>query len=78
VGAILGGIFGGGKGAAIGAAAGGGVGAGANSVTRGQQVQIVSETVVRFRLLDPIVVRVTTGASAPQNSGSSLERHSDQ
>jgi hypothetical protein len=78
VGAILGGIFGGGKGAAIGAAAGGGVGAGANSVTRGQQVQIPSETVVRFRLLDPILVRVTTGASSPGNSSSSLEHHTDQ
>jgi hypothetical protein len=38
-------------------------------------VQIASETVVRFRLLDPIVVRVTTGGAAPQNSSSSLERH---
>ena len=78
VGAILGGIFGGGKGAAIGAAAGGGVGAGANSVTRGQQVQIQSETVVRFRLLDPIVVRVTMGGGASGSSSSSLEHRSDQ
>jgi hypothetical protein len=78
VGAILGGIFGGGKGAAIGAAAGGGVGAGANSVTRGQQVQVPSETVVRFRLLDPILVRVTAGANSPGNSSSSLEHHTDQ
>jgi len=61
VGAILGGIFGGGKGAAIGAAAGGGLGAGANGVTRGQQVEIPSESVVRFRLTDPIAVRVTMG-----------------
>ena len=58
VGAILGGIFGGGKGAAIGAAAGGGVGAGANTVTRGQQVQIPSETVVRFHLSSPFSLRV--------------------
>jgi hypothetical protein len=78
VGAILGGIFGGGKGAAIGAAAGGGVGAGANSVTRGQQVQIQSETVVRFRLLDPIVVRVTMGGEPMGGSSSSLEHRSDQ
>jgi hypothetical protein len=78
VGAILGGIFGGGKGAAIGAAAGGGVGAGANSVTRGQQVQIASETVVRFRLLDPIVVRVTMGGGSMGGSSSSLEHRSDQ
>jgi hypothetical protein len=77
VGAILGGIFGGGKGAAIGAAAGGGVGAGANGVTRGQQVQIESETVVRFKLADPILVRVTAGADH-DGSGAALEHHSDQ
>jgi hypothetical protein len=60
VGAILGGIFGGGKGAAIGAAAGGGAGAGVNAVTRGQQVQIPSETVVRFHLSSPITLKVRT------------------
>jgi hypothetical protein len=75
VGAILGGIFGGGKGAAIGAAAGGGVGAGANTVTRGQQVQIQSESVVRFKLSDAIIVRVTTGGSSSEGSGPGLERH---
>jgi hypothetical protein len=75
VGAILGGILGGGEGAAVGAAAGGGVGAGANTVTRGQQVQIASETVVRFRLLDPINVRVTAGSAIPENSSSSLGHH---
>jgi len=77
VGAILGGILGGGKGAAIGAAAGGGVGAGANGVTRGQQVQIPSETVVRFKLSDAIIVHVN-GAGASANSGPSLERHNNQ
>lgn len=78
VGAILGGIFGGGKGAAIGSVAGGGVGAGANGVTRGQQVQIPSETVVRFRLSDAIVVHVTTGANSASGSGPTLERHDNQ
>jgi hypothetical protein len=77
VGAILGGILGGGRGAAIGAAAGGGVGAGANGVTRGQQVQIPSETVVRFKLADPIILHVTTGAEH-EGSGPALERRSDQ
>jgi len=77
VGAILGGILGGGKGAAIGAAAGGGVGAGANTVTRGQQVQIASETVVRFKLSDPIIVRVTSSA-AQQESEPALERRDNQ
>jgi hypothetical protein len=78
VGAILGGILGGGKGAAIGAAAGGGVGAGANTVTRGQQVQIPSETVVRFRLSDAIIVHVVTGGGSQSNSGPTLEHHNDQ
>jgi BON domain len=76
VGAILGGILGGGKGAAIGAAAGGGVGAGAQGVTRGQQVQIPSETVVRFKLSDAIIVRVTSNSSG--NSANQLEHHNDQ
>jgi hypothetical protein len=74
VGAILGGIFGGGKGAAIGATAGGGVGAGANGITRGQQVQIPSESLVRFRLSNPIMVRVTTGGSSQDSNSPSLER----
>lgn len=78
VGAILGGIFGGGKGAAIGAGAGAGVGAGSNAITRGQQVQIASESVVRFRLANPITVRVRTdGARSTSQDvrGDGLERH---
>ncbi len=78
VGAILGGIFGGGKGAAIGAAAGGGVGAGANTVTRGQQVQIPSETIVRFKLADAIVVHVTSGGNSNRDSSQNLEHRNDQ
>ena len=68
-GAILGGVFGGGKGAAIGAAAGGGTGVGINAVTRGQQVQIPTETVVRFQLTNPITVRTSTAAGASQDQG---------
>jgi hypothetical protein len=78
VGAILGGILGGGKGAAIGAAAGGGVGAGANTVTRGQQVQIESETVVRFKLSDPILLHMNSSGGPPQAAGPALERHNNQ
>ena len=78
IGAILGGIIGGGKGAAIGAAAGGGAGAGVNTVTRGQQVQIQSETVVRFKLSDAILVHVTSGPAPTQDSGPPLERHTNQ
>jgi hypothetical protein len=77
VGAILGGIFGHGAGAAIGAAAGAGAGAGVNGMTRGQQVQIPSETVVRFKLSDAIIVHVTTTGGAQENSGPTLERHTD-
>jgi outer membrane biosynthesis protein TonB len=60
VGAILGGILGGGKGAAIGAASGGGLGAGANTITRGQQVQIPSESLVNFHLQNTLAIRVST------------------
>lgn len=78
VGAILGGIFGGGKGAAIGAAAGGGVGAGSNAITRGQQVQIESESVVRFRLANPITVRVRTDNLPDTRTGDLERRHTNQ
>ena len=73
VGAILGGILGGGKGAAIGAAAGGGVGAGANTVTRGQQVQIPSETLIRFQLNSPLALRVSTKNNESTNPEPDLQ-----
>ena len=60
VGAILGGIIGGGKGAAIGAASGGGLGAGANTITRGQQVQIPSESLINFKLTNTLAISVPT------------------
>jgi hypothetical protein len=57
-GALIGGLAGGGKGAAIGSAAGGGAGFGFNALTHGQQVKIPSETVLAFRLQDPLTVPV--------------------
>lgn len=60
IGAIIGAIAGGGKGAAIGSAAGAGVGAGANTVTRGEQVQIPSESLVNFSLTNTLSIRVPT------------------
>lgn len=63
VGAILGGILGGGKGAAIGAASGGALGAGANTVTRGQQVKIPSESLVNFKLTNTLVLRASTSST---------------
>jgi len=59
IGAILGGIFGGGKGAAIGSVAGGGLGAGAQAVTKGEQVQIPSESLIRFHLTNAVSLRVS-------------------
>ena len=76
VGAILGGILGGGKGAAIGAAAGGGVGAGANTVTRGQQVQIPSETLIRFNLTNTLSLKVpASGETERPDANPSLQTH---
>lgn len=54
VGAAIGAIAGGGKGAAIGAAAGGAAGAGSQIFTKGQRVQIPSETILRFSTTAPV------------------------
>jgi hypothetical protein len=54
VGAIIGAIAGGGKGAAIGAGAGAAAGAGAQTVMKGQQVKIPSETVLTFTTQRPV------------------------
>jgi len=56
IGAIVGAIAGGGKGAAIGAGVGAGAGGGAVAATRGEPVEIPSETRLTFRLLDPVEV----------------------
>jgi hypothetical protein len=53
-GAIIGAIAGGGKGAAIGAVAGAGAGASAQMVTRGKEVHVPAESVIRFRLDRPL------------------------
>jgi len=74
VGAILGGIFGGGKGAAIGAAAGGGLGAGANAVTKGQQVQIPSESLIRFRLTNSLALRVSASHTRSTSTNPTLQQ----
>lgn len=60
VGAIIGAIAGGGKGAAIGAGVGGGAGAAVNVMTRGQQVRVPSETLLEFRLTQPVSVVSTS------------------
>lgn len=50
LGAIVGAIAGGGKGAAIGAGAGAGAGALTSIVTRGKEVRVPAESVIRFQL----------------------------
>jgi hypothetical protein len=60
-GAIIGAIAGGGKGAAIGAAAGGATGAGVQVLTKGAQVKVPSETLLEFRLQQPVTVSPTRG-----------------
>ncbi|WP_313899729.1 BON domain-containing protein [Tunturiibacter lichenicola] len=79
VGAILGGILGGGKGAAIGAAAGGGVGAGANTITRGEQVQIPSESLIRFQLTTTLSLKVPAQNTESTSTNPDLQqRPADQ
>ena len=68
IGAVIGALAGGGKGAAIGAAAGGGVGAGANTITKGEQVKIPSETLLQFRLQNPVSVTKTMQPGSNENS----------
>jgi BON domain-containing protein len=56
VGALIGGLIGHGKGAAIGAGVGAGSGAAVQEATKGQQVQISSESKIDFTLKSPITV----------------------
>jgi hypothetical protein len=53
-GAVIGAIAGGGKGAAIGAGAGGAGGAAVEAATKGQRVQVASETLLTFTLDKPV------------------------
>ena len=50
LGTVIGAIVGGGKGAAIGAAVGAGAGLGTEVLTKGSQVRVPTETLLRFRL----------------------------
>ena len=58
LGSIIGAIAGGGKGAAIGAAAGAAAGAGGQVLTRGREVRIPRESLLTFRLEQPIEMGV--------------------
>lgn len=54
IGAIIGAIAGGGKGAAIGAGAGAAAGAGAQVLTRGKSIDVPAESLLTFRLTQPL------------------------
>jgi hypothetical protein len=57
LGTLLGAIAGGGKGAAIGALSGAAVGGTAQVLTKGKEVHIPSETILRFRLDQPLSLK---------------------
>jgi len=56
LGGIIGALAGGGKGAAIGALAGGAAGAGTQVLTRGREVHVPAESIITFRLEEPLNV----------------------
>jgi len=60
LGALIGGLAGGGKGAGIGALAGAGAGTAVAASKKGQQLQIPSETLLEFRLEQPVALPVAT------------------
>jgi BON domain len=64
LGALLGAVIGHGKGAAIGAATGAGAGTIAQAATKGQQVQVPSETKLDFTLEQPVQVSYFPGKNA--------------
>jgi hypothetical protein len=58
LGALIGGLAGGGKGAGIGALAGGGAGTAVAATKKGQQLSIPSESLLEFRLTQPVSLPV--------------------
>ena len=58
LGALIGGLAGGGKGAAIGAGAGAAAGTTVSAATKGQQVAVPSESLVEFRVQQPVSLPV--------------------
>jgi hypothetical protein len=58
LGALIGGLAGGGKGAGIGALAGAGAGTAVAASKKGQQLQIPSETLLEFRVQQPVSLPV--------------------
>jgi len=58
LGALIGGIAGGGRAAGIGALAGAGAGTAVSATRRGEQLSIPSETLLEFRLQQPVSLPV--------------------
>jgi hypothetical protein len=58
LGALIGGIAGGGKGAGIGALAGAGAGTAVAATKKGQQISIPSESLIEFRLAQPVALPI--------------------
>jgi hypothetical protein len=58
LGALIGGLAGGGKGAGIGALAGAGAGTAVAASKKGQQLQIPSESLLEFRLAQPVALPI--------------------
>lgn len=59
IGTILGAVTGGGKGAAIGGVAGTAAGAGAQILLKGKEVKIPAETILKFKLDQPLSLQAT-------------------
>jgi type IV secretion system protein VirB10 len=57
-GAVIGGLSEGGKGAAIGAAAGAAAGAGGEVLTQGREVRVPAESILTFRLEQPLAINI--------------------
>jgi hypothetical protein len=64
IGAVIGGAVGGGEGAAIGAAAGAATGVAGVLTTRGRATELYPETVLTFRLQDPVTISTGLGPQA--------------
>jgi len=70
VGALIGGILGGGRGAAIGAMIGAGAGTGVQAKAKGPEVQLPAETMLSFRLENPLSVIPASTLQGTQGAGS--------
>jgi hypothetical protein len=75
IGAIVGAIAGGGKGAAIGGGIGAAAGAGTQVLTRGKSVRVPAESLLTFRLQQPLQGRIADSGfsrNEQRNSGNSV------